>query len=184
MKIRRTVFIPTFILIAALVSSCGTLKTRVVRAYPGDSLPEAQLSLITKPGSGFPDIYLYRVDGKPDTARVPGTAPATYTDFGTLGFAVTTLPGEHVLEFYNVHKTPFDKAPLNYQSIAFATVAGKSYVMSRNGNSWKVESESRAVPVEVASPYSSHPHPASPRPCWSSRRATTTSLPTFSGSMG
>jgi hypothetical protein len=149
---------------AIFLSGCATIPTPVHQAYAGDARPESDVSHVIFVGSGFPDIYLYSVDGTPTSSKNESFVPATYSDAGSLGFDVTLLPGEHVLEIYNVHKTPFDKAPLEYLAIGFSTEAGKSYFLARDGSSWKVTADGNAVktvvkPVGVfAEPSESEPH--------------------------
>ncbi len=133
--------------LAAALAGCFSMPVaHLVRAYPGADRPDAELSFVVFQGSGFPDIYLYRVDGKPRLEPWASMTPATYTDEASLGFNVAVLPGEHVLEFYNVHKTPFDKAPLVYRTIRFATVAGKTYTLEHAADSWQVTSDGAVVP--------------------------------------
>ncbi|PKL08839.1 MAG: hypothetical protein CVV51_06920 [Spirochaetae bacterium HGW-Spirochaetae-7] len=138
------------VLLVSTLVACASFSAPTVRAYAGDERPETELSTVQFKGSGFPDIYLYRVDGKPRMELAKNTVAATFSDSASLGFAVYVLPGEHVFEFYNVHKTPFDKKSLDYRSIDFTTEAGKTYFISRKDNSWQVECGGETVPSTVA----------------------------------
>ncbi len=130
---------------AAVLAGCAGMQTITMRAYPGPERAPAELSTVAFSSGGFPDIYLYRVDGVPRTAAVANSVGATFSDMRTIGFSVAVPAGRHVLEFYNVHKTPFDKSPLNYQTIAFSTEAGKAYELSHSGSAWQLKCEGKAV---------------------------------------
>jgi hypothetical protein len=174
MRARHAVVAIVCMSVVGLLAGCSSTMP-LVRAYPGAALPETGVSIISCGGSGFPDIYLYSVDGKPMMEQDDRLVPATYNDFASLGFSVAVLPGDHVLEFYNVHKTPFDKAPLNYQSIRFTTEAGKAYTMTRAGDSWKVTSGNDVVPSTVAPvPVLAVPAESEPRAVLEFRKAADT----------
>lgn len=150
--------------ISSLFVGCGTIETATVKGYPGADRAPAELSTVTFRGSGFPDIYLYRVDGSPRTTAVPNCVGATYSDMRTLGFSVTLPAGKHVLEFYNVHKTPFDKSPLNYLSIAFSTEPGKTYELAHAGSSWQVKCDGQPVESTIGKvPVLKPPAPGEPQ---------------------
>ncbi len=150
--------------ILAFLAGCGTVQTTTVKAYPGPDRASTELSTVTFRGSGFPDIYLYRVDGSPRTTEVPNCVGATYSDMRTLGFSVNLPAGKHVLEFYNVHKTPFDKSPLNYLSIAFSTEPGKTYELAHAGSSWQVKCDGQVVASTVDKvPVFKSPAPGEPQ---------------------
>jgi len=163
-KPRAFVLLPAFIAALAALSACTSFNAPAVHAYPGAQKAPAALSNVQLVGNGFPGIYLYRVDGHPRTTAAPKIVAATFSDSASLGFSIFVPEGRHVLEFYNVHKTPFDKAPLDYRTISFSTEAGKTYVMSRAGDSWQVKCEGKTVESVVGKvPVMESPGPGEPK---------------------
>jgi hypothetical protein len=133
-------------LAATLLMACIT--TEPSHVYQGAKLGADQLTQIKYPGTGFYRIILYSVDGLPNLQELDGFVPASFTDMGNCGFNVLVPPGTHRLEFYTVHSSPFDNAPLSFLSLTFKTEIGKSYIVAEDKGAWVVTENGNKVGVE------------------------------------